>query len=101
MYDILMLAEVLMQNDFHFNLLGREAALLECMFLIDELDGDDGLGSIVGYCFADAVHRLLAYLGFIESGSTHEAYAPWPIVLLTSRKGRLDGKGATWLYVQH
>jgi hypothetical protein len=31
----------------------------------------------------------------VPDSSTHEAYAPWPIVLLTSRKGRLDGKGAT------
>ena len=32
-----------------------------------------------------------------EYVATYEAYAPWPIVLLTSRKGRLVGRGATWL----
>jgi hypothetical protein len=26
-----------------------------------------------------------------------EAYAPWPMVLLTRRNGRFDGSGAIWL----
>lgn len=29
--------------------------------------------------------------------TTYEAYAPCPIVLLTSRKGRFVGRGAIWL----
>jgi hypothetical protein len=41
------------QHDLHLDLLGREAALLKGMFLIDEFDGDDGLGRIDGYGFAD------------------------------------------------
>jgi hypothetical protein len=32
-----------------------------------------------------------------EYVATYEAYAPWPMVLLTSRKGRFVGRGATWL----
>jgi len=28
----------------------------------------------------------------------YEAYAPCPIVLLTSRNGRSVGRGATWLF---
>ena len=55
MYDILMFAEVLVQDDLHLDLLRREAALLECMFLVDELDRDDGFWLVVGYSFAYAV----------------------------------------------
>src|ERR1700712_5622111 len=35
----------------------------------------------------------------METGmeSTYEAYAPCPIVLLTIRNGRFDGRGAAWL----
>lgn len=51
MYDVLVLAEMLMQNYFHLDLLRREAALFVCMFFIDELDRDDGLRLIVGYSF--------------------------------------------------
>jgi len=54
-YDILMFAEVLVQDDLHLDLLRREAALLECMFLVDELDRDDGFWLVVGYSFAYAV----------------------------------------------
>jgi hypothetical protein len=41
------------QDNLHFDLLGREATLLKGMFLVDEFDGDDGLGRIDGYGFAD------------------------------------------------
>lgn len=54
MYDVLVFAEVLVQDDLHLDLLRREAALLECMFLVDEFDRDDRFGFIVGYSFAYA-----------------------------------------------
>ena len=47
MYDVLMLAKMLVEDYLHLDLLRREAALLECMFFIDELDRDDRLGLIV------------------------------------------------------
>lgn len=62
MYDVLVFPEVLMQDYFHFNLLRREAALLECMFLVDELDRDDGLRLVVGYSFAYAVRDQFVWL---------------------------------------
>lgn len=42
-----------MKNDLHMDLLWREAAMLESVLLVDELDGDDGLGRIYGRGFAD------------------------------------------------
>lgn len=62
MYDVLVFPEVLMQDYLHFNLLRREAALLECMFLVDELDRDDGLRLVVGYSFAYAVRDQSVWL---------------------------------------
>ena len=59
MYDVLVFSEVLMQDYLHLDLLRREAALLERMFLVDELDRDDGLGLVVGYSFSNAVGPLL------------------------------------------
>jgi len=41
------------QDDLHLNLLGRKAAMLESVLLVDELDSDDGLGRIYGCGFAD------------------------------------------------
>lgn len=54
MYDIDMLAKVLVEQDLHFDLFGRETALLKGMFLVDELDSDDGFGRVDGDGFADA-----------------------------------------------
>jgi hypothetical protein len=67
------------------------------MFFVDELDCDDRLGFIVRDGFAYA--RLLSVYEMPPSRrSTNDAYAPCPMVLLTRRKGRFDGSGATWLY---
>lgn len=62
MYDVLVLPQVLMQNYLHLDLLRREAALFECMFLVDELDRDDRLGLVVGYSFAYAVEDQSMWL---------------------------------------
>lgn len=89
-------SKMLMQYDFHFDLLGGKAAGAECMFLVDELDGNDWFRGIEGNSFADAVAKLAAGID-CTSERTDEAYAPCPMVLLTSRKGRFVGRGATWL----
>lgn len=62
MYDVLVFAEMLVQDYLHLDLLWREAALLECMFLVDELDRNDGLRLIVWYGFAYAVRSKSVYL---------------------------------------
>jgi hypothetical protein len=41
-------------------LLGREATLLKGMFFVDEFDGNDGLGRIDGYGFANGSVCALA-----------------------------------------
>jgi hypothetical protein len=48
------------QDNFHLDLLGREAAMLECVLLVDELYGDDGLGRVDGCGFADGSVCALA-----------------------------------------
>jgi hypothetical protein len=44
-----------MQRDLHFDLFGREAAMLQGMLFVDEFYGDDGIGTTEGSCLADAV----------------------------------------------
>jgi hypothetical protein len=58
--DVWVLLEVRVQDDLHLDLPGREAALLKGMFLVYEFDGDDGLGCIYGYGFADGSVGALA-----------------------------------------
>ena len=69
------------------------------MFFVDEFDGNDWLGRVVGDGFADAINFAVSKCS--ETGekavATYEAYAPCPMVLLTSRKGRSVGRGAIWL----
>jgi hypothetical protein len=48
-----MLSEILVQRDFDPELLGREAAVREGVFFVDELDGDDGVGGMEGGGLAD------------------------------------------------
>jgi hypothetical protein len=67
------------------------------MFFVDELDCDDRLGFIVGDSFTYARLQSVYVIPSCR-WSTNDAYAPCPIVLLTRRKGRFDGNGATWLY---
>jgi hypothetical protein len=69
------------------------------MFFIDELDGDDGLGRVVWDSFADATNSAVSDCSNTgeRDVATYEAYAPCPMVLLTSRKGRSVGRGAIWL----
>lgn len=66
------------------------------MFFVDELDCDDRFGFVVwdGFTYA---RLLLIYVTTPSRRPTDDAYAPCPIVLLTRRKGRFDGNGATWL----
>ena len=64
------------------------------MFFVDELDRNDGFRLVVGYCFAYA-ENVCQFTYCVAGCLTDDAYAPCPIVLLTSRKGRLDGNGAT------
>jgi hypothetical protein len=60
--DVLVFAEVLVQDYLHLDLLRREATLFECMFFVYELDRDDGLRLIVGHSFAYAVKSQSVYL---------------------------------------
>jgi hypothetical protein len=53
MYNVLVLAEMCMQDNLHLDLFRSEATGLEGMFLIDELDGDYGFGRVVRDGFAD------------------------------------------------
>lgn len=48
-----MFTKMLVQDNLHLYLLRREAALFECMILVDEFDGDNGFGSVVRDGFAD------------------------------------------------
>lgn len=73
MYDVLVLAEVLMQDYLHFDLFRREAALLECMFFVDELDRDDRLGLVVGYGFSNSTDLMLAHTCNVSGGPTYDA----------------------------
>jgi hypothetical protein len=99
MYNVLVLTEMCVQDNLHLDLFRSEATGLEGMFLIDELDGDDGFGRVVRNGFADTRDLLLAndWGHSNRETQTYEAYAPCPIVLLTSRKGRFVGRGAIWL----
>lgn len=65
-----------MEDDFHLDLLGREAAMLECVVFVDELYGDDGLGRIDGRGFADGS------VGALADGFADEA------------EGEVGGKGS-------
>jgi hypothetical protein len=69
------------------------------MLFVDELDGDDGLGRVVRDGFANATGSRLANVSCNREKhvATYEAYAPCPMVLLTSLKGKSDGRGAIWL----
>lgn len=96
MDDVMVFTEMLMQYNFHLDLLRSEAAGAQGMFFVDELDGDDGFRGIVGYGFADPKAALAGRLDSMKA-ETDEAYAPCPIVLLTRRKGRFVGRGAAWL----
>jgi hypothetical protein len=52
-----MLAEVLVKDDFHLDLLGGETTGAEGVVFVYELNGDDGFGRIVRDSFADAVQK--------------------------------------------
>ena len=65
------------------------------MLFVDELDGDDGFRLVLGYCLPNTViNQESVTRGRELDRITHDAYAPDPIVLETSRKGRLLGSGA-------
>jgi len=50
---IVVLAEMCMQHNFHLDLLRGKATGTEGMFLVDELDGDDGFRCVLGDGFAN------------------------------------------------
>lgn len=83
MYDVVVFPEMLMKKNLHLDLLWREAALLECMVLVDEFDGDDRFGGVVRDGFANAVQRSqrdgvieerqhLRGIGALSNGLAHE-----------------------------
>lgn len=94
MDDVVVFPEMLMQHNLHLYLFRGQAASAERVFFVDELDGDDGFRCIVGDGFANTAAGLEGKNKSRDEG-THEAYAPCPMVLLTSRKGKFVGRGAT------
>lgn len=66
MYDVVVFPEMLMKKNLHLDLLWREAALLECMVLVDEFDGDDRFGGVVRDGFANGG------IGALSNGLAHE-----------------------------
>ena len=93
MDDVVMFPKMLMQHNLHLYLFRGQTASAERVFFVDELDGDDGFRCIMGDGFADTVAILVEDSSGEDEG-THEAYAPCPMVLLTSRKGKFVGRGA-------
>lgn len=75
---------------------------------VDVFDGKDGIVGVEGSGLLDtgtsrdletgSGDRLSGYVwsNFFWTWKTHQAYAPWPIVSETMRKGTLMGSGANW-----
>lgn len=66
------------------------------IIFVDVFDGEDGIVRVQGTGFFDAEKgktRQKIFPG-TPSCATYQAYAPWPIVLETIRKGTSLGSGA-------
>lgn len=63
MYNVLVFAKMLVEDYFHLDLLRRESTLLKCMFLVDELDGNDRFRLVVRYCLTYSGAMFSPYVG--------------------------------------
>lgn len=60
MYNVLMLAEMFVQDELDIDLFGGQTALPKSVVFVDELDCNNGLRSIVWNSFADRCVCALA-----------------------------------------
>lgn len=91
------------QRNLCLYLLGFDAAQVEGVLLVDELDGDDGLKGVFRAGFPNATDgaRVREFVRWANAsqrwvGGTYKAYAPWPMVREMMRNGRFSGRGNVW-----
>lgn len=95
--DIVVTRNVSMHRYLQLQLSGADLAVARGVIFVDVLDGEDGVVRVqrAGFFDTNRVKTRQYYFPRDVGGHlTHQAYAPWPIVLETMRKGTSFGSGA-------